>query len=344
VIESEIIHAAMPPILSFAMSMSRKRVYITRRIAQPAIDLVAAHFDFGLWDSFEERVPRDVLLREAAQSDGVLAQLSDRIDTEFLDAAPRCKIVANMAVGYDNADVPAMSAHGVLLTNTPDVLTETTADVAWALLMAAARRVVEGHKLIEAGGWTGWSPVFMLGQDVSGASLGIVGAGRIGAAVARRARAFNMPVRYFNRTRSPQLESALGAEYADFDTLLRESDYVVMTAPLTDATRHLFNARAFGLMKPSSVFVNVARGAVVNEQDLYRALKSGRPWAAGVDVFETEPTPRDNPLLTLSNFVATPHIGSATALTRTRMATLAANNLIAVLGGVHPLTPVNSPR
>jgi glyoxylate reductase len=325
------------------MSDRRPRVYITRRIAQPAIDLIAQQFEYDVWDSEVQPVPRDVLLREAVQSDGVLAQLSDRIDAEFLTAAPRCKIVANMAVGYDNADVAAMSAHGVLLTNTPDVLTETTADVAWALLMAAARRLVEGHKLIENGGWTGWSPTFMLGQDVTGATLGSVGAGRICAAVARRGRAFNMPVRYFNRNRAPQLESALGAEYADFDTLLRESDFVVMTAPLTADTRQMFNARAFALMKSTAVFVNVARGGVVHEQDLYHALKAGRPWAAGVDVFAVEPTPRDNPLLTLSNFVATPHIGSATLRTRTQMATLAARNLIAVLSGGRALTPVNSP-
>ncbi len=317
------------------------RVYITRRIAQPAIDLLAKHFEIGLWDSFETPVPRDVLLKEAANSDGVLAQLSDRIDAAFLAAAPRCKIVANMAVGYDNADVAALTASRVLLTNTPDVLTETTADVAWALLMAAARRVVEGHKLMQAGGWTGWSPVFMLGQEVNGASIGIVGAGRIGAAVARRARAFNMPVRYFNRNRAPQLEAALGATYCDFDALLRESDFVVMTAPLTAETRGLFNARAFALMKDTAVFVNVARGGVVVEADLLQALKAGRPWAAGVDVFEVEPTPANNPLLALPNFVATPHVGSATAQTRTKMAMLAAQNLLAVLTGESALTPVN---
>jgi glyoxylate reductase len=325
------------------MSTARPRVYVTRRIAQSAIDMLAARFDVGLWDSEEKAVPRDVLLREAAQSDGLLAQLSDRIDAELLDAAPRCRIVANMAVGYDNADVLAMRARDVLLTNTPDVLTETTADVAWALLMAAARRLVEGHKLIEAGGWTGWSPTFMLGQDVSGSTLGIVGAGRIGAAIARRGRAFNMPVRYFNRNRAPQLESALGAEYASFESLLRDSDFVVMTAPLTSDTRQMFDARAFALMKPTSVFVNVARGGVVNEQDLYHALKLGRPWAAGVDVFAVEPAPRDNPLLSLPNFVATPHIGSATARTRAQMATLAARNLIAVLTGAPALSPVNAP-
>jgi glyoxylate reductase len=320
------------------------RIYITRRIPQPAVELLQAHFDCAQWDSDEERVPRDVLLREAAQSDGVLAQLSDRIDEEFLKAAPRCRIVANMAVGYDNADVPAMTAHGVQLTNTPDVLTESTADVAWALLMAAARRVIEGHKLIETGGWKGWSPFFMLGQDVAGATIGIVGAGRIGAAVARRARAFDMQVLYHNRKPSPQLETALGAQYCAFEALLEQSDYVVMTAPLTEETRGMFNAAVFARMKTSAVFVNVARGGVVVEADLAAALKAGRPWAAGVDVFEHEPTPRDNPLLALPNFVATPHVGSATLQTRTKMALLAAKNLKSWFETGAVVTPVNQVR
>ncbi len=322
--------------------MRKQRVYVTRKIPQPALDLLAGQFDVGGWDSAEERVPRDVLLREAALSDGVLAQLTDRIDSEFLDAAPRCKVVANMAVGYDNADVAAMTARGVLLTNTPDVLTETTADVAWALLMAAARRVVEGHSLMQTGGWKGWNPFFMLGQDVYGATIGIVGAGRIGTAVARRARAFNMRVRYNNRGRVPQLESALDATFCDFDTLLAESDFVVMTAPLTAETRGRFDARAFARMKDTAVFVNVSRGGAVVERDLFEALKAGRPWAAGVDVFEVEPTPTDNPLFSLPNFVATPHVGSATLSTRTRMAVLAAQNLAAALRGDRPLTPVNT--
>src|SRR5919206_2287023 len=172
--------------------MNRPKAYITRRLPQPAIDIVAAACDYAIWDSEEQPVPRDVLLREAAGADGVLTILSERIDAEFLDAAPRCRVVANMAVGYDNVDLPALTEHGVLLTNTPGVLTETTADLAWALLMASGRRLVEGHKLIETGGWAHWSPMFMVGQDISGATLGIVGAGRIGSAVARRPAGFDM--------------------------------------------------------------------------------------------------------------------------------------------------------
>jgi glyoxylate reductase len=321
--------------------MTRPRVYITRKVPQPAINIVASACDFGIWDSADVAVPRDVLLAEAAQSDGILAMLSDKIDEAFLSTTPRCKIVANMAVGYDNADVPAMTKRGVLLTNTPDVLTETTADVAWMLLMAAARRLLEGHLMMIKGEWKSWSPFFHLGQEVHGATIGIVGAGRIGTAVARRAKAFNMRVLYTNRNRASQLESALGAEYRGFDELLRESDFVVMTAPLTNETRGMFGAREFGLMKDTAVFVNVARGAVVKERELYDALKAGKPYAAGLDVFEVEPTPMDNPLFTLPNFVGVPHIGSATLQTRTAMASLAAQNLVAVLTGKPPLTPVN---
>jgi glyoxylate reductase len=320
--------------------MAKPRAFISRKIPQPAIDLIASACDYGIWDDLMA-APRDVFLKEAAQSDGVLVMPSEKINAEFLEAAPRCKVVANMAVGYDNIDVPALTARGVLATNTPDVLTETTADVAWALLMAAARRLVEGQKMMEAGQWGAWHPFYMLGQDVAGATIGIVGAGRIGAAVARRAKAFNMRVLYHNRKHSPQLEVAVNAEYRAFDDLLRESDFVVMTAPLTNETRGMFGRHEFALMKDTAIFVNVARGGVVKEVELVEALKAGRPWAAGVDVFEVEPTPKDNPLFALPNFVGTPHVGSATLKTRTAMATLAAQNLVNALTGKPPLTPIN---
>jgi glyoxylate reductase len=246
-----------------------------------------------------------------------------------------------MAVGYDNADVPAMTQRGVLLTNTPGVLTETTADLTWALLMAAARRIVEGQKLIETGQWKSWSPMFMVGQDFYGATLGIVGAGRIGSAVARRAAAFNMRVLYHNRRPSPELEAQTGAEYRALDDLLREADFVVALVPLTSATRGMFGAREFALMKPTAVFVNVARGPIVKEQELAAALKQGRPAAAGLDVFENEPIGADHPLLALPNVTAVPHIGSATVATRTRMATTAATNLVAALTGQLVPNPIN---
>lgn len=319
----------------------KKRIYIGRRIPQVAVDLIAEHCDYGYWNALEP-CPRDVFLAEAAQSDAVITQsVSEKIDLEFLNAAPRCKMVAQMAVGYDNVDVPACTARGVQITNTPDVLTEATADAAWALLMATARRVVSGHKLIQENRWGMWHPFFQLGQDVHGARLGVVGAGRIGSAIARRGKGFNMPILYHNRRPSPELEASLGAQYRAFDDLLREADFVVMSAPLTAETRGMFGAREFALMKDSAVFINIARGAVMQEKALYEALKAGRPWAAGSDVYEVEPTPASNPLFTLDNFVGTPHVASATLPTRVAMATLAARNAIAVLSGKPPITPVN---
>ncbi len=326
----------------------KPRAYITRRLPQAAMDIVIAACDTTFWDNDAAPVPRDVLLRAVADVDGVLALLTDRIDAELLDAAPRLKVVANMAVGYDNVDLPALTAHGVLLTNTPGVLTETTADLVWALILATSRRIVEGHRLIAAGGWTTWSPMFMVGQDVHGATLGIVGAGRIGTAVARRAVGFGMPILYHNRHPSADLEAQIGTipgasiRYAPtLEELLVAADVVVVMVPLTPETRGMFGAREFALMKPTSVFVNASRGPVVRERELIEALKRGRPWAAGLDVFEVEPIGADHPLLALPNVVAVPHIGSATVATRTRMATMAATNLVAVLTGQPPPNPVN---
>lgn len=329
----------------------RPRAYITRRLPQAAIDIVAAACDVTSWHDDAAPVPRDVLLRAVADVDGMLALLTDRIDAELLDAAPKLKVVANMAVGYDNVDLPTLTSRGVLLTNTPGVLTETTADLVWALILAASRRIVEGHQTIAAGGWTTWSPMFMTGQDVYGATLGIVGAGRIGAAVARRAVGFSMPILYHNRRRSADLEATIGAipgasiRYAPvLDDLLTTADIVVVMTPLTPETRGMFGAREFALMKPTSVFVNASRGPVVRELELVEALKRGRPWAAGVDVFEVEPIGADHPLLALPNVVAVPHIGSATVATRTRMATMAATNLVAALTGQPVPNPVNDVR
>lgn len=321
--------------------MPRPTVYITRRIPALALEIVAAACDYALWDSEDQAAPRAELLHAIAAVDGVLTMLSERVDAEFVAAAPRCRVVANMAVGYDNVDVSALTARGVLLTNTPGVLTETTADLAWALLLAAGRRIVAGQKLIEAGGWRSWSPMFMVGQEIAGATLGIVGAGRIGAAVARRAAGFAMPILYHNRRPAPDLEAATGARYWSLDDLLRDADAIVVTVPLTAETRGMFGAREFALMKPTAVFVNVSRGPVVKEMELYAALQQGRPWAAGLDVFEQEPIGADHPLLTLPNVTAVPHIGSATVATRTRMASLAATNLVAALTGQPVPNPVN---
>ncbi|HYF80470.1 MAG TPA: D-glycerate dehydrogenase [Symbiobacteriaceae bacterium] len=320
--------------------MNRPTVYITSPLPEAAMRIIATACEYRQWTE-DRPVPREVLLREAAGVDGILARLTDRIDGELLDAAPRCKVVSNCAVGYDNIHVPALTERGVLACNTPGVLTETTADLAWALVMAAGRRIVEGQDTIRQGRWNSSNLMFMTGQDIYGATLGLVGPGRIGSAVVRRAKGFDMKVLYHSRNRHPQLEAESGAEYRALDDLLRESDFVVVLVPLSDATRGMFGAREFGLMKDSAVFVNVSRGAVVKEMELFDALKQGRPWAAGLDVFEKEPIGPDHPLLTLPNVVAVPHIGSASVATRTRMATLAATNLVAALTGQKVPAPIN---
>ena len=303
--------------------------------------IVEAACAVELWDDAERPAPREALLRGAAGAEGLLSLITDRVDAELLDAAPRLRAVANMAVGYDNIDLAACTARGVLVTNTPGVLTETTADLAWALMLAAARRIVEGQKLIEAGGWGPWHPMQLVGVDVYGATLGVVGAGRIGGAVLRRGRGFAMELRYHNRRPSPTLEAETGARYLPLAELLRASDFVVVTLPLRAETRGMFGAAEFAAMKDTAVFVNVARGPIVREAELVEALRAGRPRAAGIDVFEHEPIGADHPLLALPNCVAVPHIGSASVATRTRMATLATENLVAALTGAPVPSPVN---
>jgi glyoxylate reductase len=321
--------------------MSRPKAYLARRLPEEARSVVAAACDVDEWPEEAVPVPRDELLRRVADAHGVLSLLTDRIDEELLDAAPRLRVVANMAVGYDNVDLAALTRRGVLLTNTPDVLTETTADLVWALMLATARRIVAGSDAIRNDAWGAWSPSFLIGHDVHGATLGLVGAGRIGSAVLRRAQGFGMPLLYHNRRPSPELEAETGARYVAFEQLLREADFVVSMVPLTDETRGMFGAPQFALMKPSAVFVNAARGPVVDEPALVEALRLGRPWAAGLDVFEREPIGSANPLASLPNATVVPHIGSATVKTRTAMAVLAARNLVGALTGGEVPTPVN---
>jgi len=316
------------------------KVFVTRRIPEPGLAILRRAAEVKVWEE-ELPPPRDVLLKEVEDCDALVPLLTDRVDDELLDRAPHLKVVANYAVGYDNIDVPACTARGVLVTNTPGVLTETTADLAFALILAAGRRLVEADKFLRAGRWQTWGPTLLLGQDVYGATLGLVGLGRIGAAVARRARGFNMQVIYHSRHRQEALEKELGAAYASFDELLHRSDFISIHVPLTAATRHLFNADAFARMKPTAVLVNTARGPIVDEAALYAALKTGRIAAAGLDVMDPEPPRRDNPLLTLDNVILLPHIGSASVATRTRMATMAAENAAAALRGELPPNLVN---
>lgn len=310
---------------------------VTRKIANEALAMLEKVADVDQWTE-DVPMPRQVLLERAQRADAVLAMLTERIDEELLESAPQLRIVANMAVGYDNIDLEACRRREVVVTNTPDVLTEATADLAFALLMAAARRLTEANRFVLEGGWTSWSPSLMAGQNVYGATLGIIGMGRIGEAVARRAKGFQMRILYHNRTERPDAARETGAEWVSLETLLQESDYVVLLTPLNEQTRLLMGEREFSLMKPTSVFVNVSRGGTVDESALYQALVNKQIWAAGLDVFQQEPVPDDHPLLALPNVVALPHIGSATVQTRTEMAKLAAANIAAVLAGGKPLT------
>lgn len=320
--------------------MGRPLAYVTRRVPGEALDIVRSVCDMRIWDS-DDPVPRDTLLEQVRDVDGVFCLLTERIDAELLERAPRLRIVANMAVGYDNVDLPAATARGVMVTNTPGVLTETTADLAFALILATARRLVEANRFLMAGQWTTWAPMLLTGQDVYGSTLGLVGLGRIGQAVARRARGFDMRVVYSDVARNPQAEESLGVRWLALDELLREADIVSIHTPLTPETHHLIGERELRLMKPTAILVNTARGPVVDEVALERALREGWVYAAGLDVFEREPVAPDHPLLQLPNVVALPHIGSASVATRTRMATLAAENLAAALQGKRPPNLLN---
>ncbi len=312
---------------------------MTRKVAKEAMNLLATIATVEVWDQ-EYPVPRDILLEKAKRSDGLYVMLSDRIDRELIDAAPHLKVVSTLAVGYDNIDVEACKKRGIVVTNTPDVLTDATADLAFGLLMAAGRRFVEANRVLMNGEWKTWSPYFMAGQRIHGATIGIIGMGRIGEAVAKRASGFDMRILYHNRSRKVEAEETYGATYCSLPDLLCESDYVVLLTPLTEETKGLMGAEQFAMMKSTAVFINASRGATVDEMALYQALKQETIWAAGLDVFQQEPIPTDHPLLSLPNVVALPHIGSATYETRDRMAMLVSQNLVAVLSGDEAVTPV----
>jgi glyoxylate reductase len=312
--------------------MSKPRVFVTRLILEPGLNLIKDSCEAEVWP--DELPPSRVeILTHIAGVEGLLCLLTDRIDAEVMDAAGTgLKIISNHAVGVDNVDVAAASARGIPVGNTPGILTEATADMAFALLLAAARRVVEGDRLVKAGGWKTWSPGFMLGADLAGATLGIVGFGRIGRAVARRASGFGLRILFTDP--SPALpETGVTAVQVDLDTLLYESDFVSLHTPLTDETRGLISADTLGRMKPTAVLVNTSRGPVVDQEALYDALKSHQIFAAALDVSVPEPLPVDHPLLGLDNCIIVPHIASASWRTRQRMSLMAAENLIAGLKG-----------
>lgn len=313
--------------------MPRPRVFVTRRIPEAGLARIMEACDAEIWP--EDLPPPPEVLREKVQHcDGLLSLLTDHIDAALLDAAPRLKVVSNFAVGYNNIDVAAATERGICVGNTPDVLTEATADMALALLMAAARRIVESADHARAGLWKTWQPLGFIGQDLCGKTLGILGMGRIGFSFARRChRAWEMRILYHDVRPNPRAESELGASLVSFDRLLAESDFISLHADLNPGTRHLFNEAAFRKMKPTAVLVNTARGGLVVQPDLVRALREGWIFAAGLDVTDPEPPDADDPILRLPNCVVAPHIASATVSSRNGMAEIAADNLLAGVRG-----------
>jgi glyoxylate reductase len=314
-----------------------EKVLVTREIPEAGLRPLE-HYDLTVLS--EAPPARDELLEAARGTAGVLSNVTEKMDAEFMDAAGSgLRVIANMAVGYDNVDVESAEERGIVVTNTPSVLDETTADTAFMLLLAAARRLGESERILRAGEWHWWGPKLFVGVDVWGKTLGIVGMGRIGQAVARRGRGFGMEILYHNRSRKEDAEEELDARYTDLDELLETADFVSIHTPLTDETRHLIGPGELEKMKPTAVLVNTSRGPVVDEGALADALAGGRIFAAGLDVYEEEP--RVHPkLLELENAVLAPHIGSGSQETRDRMAVLAAENIVAVLSGEGPKTPV----
>ena len=314
------------------------KILVTRTLPGDALTRLSRQVELDVWTE-DAAMPRSEIVKRIADCDGLLCLLTDRIDGAVLTAAPKLKIIANYAVGYDNIDLSAARERGIIVTNTPGVLTDATADLAWTLLMAAARQAPAGDRLVRGGRWTGWDPNMLLGSNVFGQTLGIIGAGRIGTAVALRSRGFEMPVVYASRRPNELLEDALSARRVELDELLTLSDFVSLHLPLTDATRHLIGARELSLMKPGAILINTARGPIVDEAALAQALKNGPLAAAGLDVFENEPAVHSE-LLGLENAVLLPHLGSATFATRSRMADIAVDGLIEWLAGRIPANAV----
>jgi glyoxylate reductase len=317
-----------------------KSVYVSRPLPAPGTELLAAAGVEVEQQPFDRPPTRDELLAGLQGKQALLCLLTERVDADLLDAVPELRVVANLAVGYDNVDIAAATARGVVVTNTPDVLTDATADLTWALILAAARRVVEGDSLVRGGRWAGWSPTQLLGASLTGKTLGIFGMGKIGAAVARRARGFSMSVIYTNRTRNVAVEDELGARAVTLDELLGQSDVLALHAPSTPETRHVIDETALARLRPGAILVNTARGTLIDEAALVQALQSGRIAAAGLDVFEREPQLAPG-LTDLENVVLLPHLGSATAEARAAMVELCCRNILAVFAGEPPITPLN---
>jgi lactate dehydrogenase-like 2-hydroxyacid dehydrogenase len=315
-------------------------VLVTKRIYPQAVEFLKQHAEVDYCDS-DDGLTADELARRLRGKQGVVAQLTDKFNAAVIDSLEGIRVIANVAVGFDNIDVPAATRKGILVTNTPDVLTDTTADLAFALLLAAARRIVEGHRFVHSGQWTKWSVDLLVGQDVHHRTLGIFGMGRIGQAVARRGRGFSMRILYHDMQRAPEtVERELGLEFVDADRLLRESDFVSLHVPLMPSTRHLIGAAQLRVMKPTAILVNSSRGPVVDEAALAEALANKVIAAAGLDVFEREPQVEPR-LLELDNVVLVPHIGSASVDTRLKMSMMAVENAAEALSGRRPPNALN---
>lgn len=320
--------------------MEKPKVFVTRHLPQIALDTLENVCDVEIWD-FEIPPTYETLLEKTQDKVGLLCLLTDKIDAHFMDAAPNLKVISQCAVGFDNIDVSAASEREIVVGNTPGVLTDATADFAFALMITAARRVVEGVDYVRAGKWDTWGLTTLLGQDVFGATLGIIGMGRIGQAVAKRASGFEMRVLYYDQQRQPKVEESLGVVYRLLDELLAESDFVSLHLNLTPSTHYLLSTPGFDLMKSTATLINTARGPIVDPDALYEALKTGQIAYAALDVTDPEPLPADHKLLTLPNLLVAPHIASATVASRTKMAMIAVRNLIAGVNGTELPFQVN---
>lgn len=320
--------------------MSLPRVFVARKLPGNALDRLAQRTDMRLWQD-DLPPPRATLLAEAREAEGLLTLLTDRVDQELLDRSPKLRAVSNMAVGFDNIDVAACTARRIAVGNTPGVLTDTTADFAFALLMSAARRIVEADAFVRAGRWQTWDPGLLLGRDIHGATIGIAGMGQIGQAMARRAHGFGMRIIYADEIPRPEIEAATGATRVDKQTLVRGADFLTLHVPLMPETHHFIGRAELASMKPEAWLINTSRGPVVDQAALAEALRSGRPGGAALDVTDPEPIAMDDPLMSLRNVIIAPHIASGSLATRSKMAEMAVDNLLAGLAGQRPPNCVN---
>ncbi|GAB0169948.1 D-glycerate dehydrogenase [Lysinibacillus sp. CTST325] len=307
----------------------KKKLFITRKFPAHIVEPLKEYYDIEQWEEEEIVIPREKLLVAVADCEVLWVTIADQVDEELLLHAPNLKLVTNLAVGYNNIDVKALRKRGIMATNTPGVLTNTTADLVWGLLLATARRIPESERYLREGKWKSWYPMQLVGKDVSGSTIGIIGMGRIGQAVARRAKGFDMKILYNNRRRRHEVEEMYGFHYVSLEDLLKQSDFVVIMTPSNNDTVGLIGAEELALMKDDAVLINASRGGIIDENALYDTLKNGKLWAAGLDVFEQEPIALNHPLLTLPNVVALPHIGSASLQTRTAMLMLNVKELTA---------------